>query len=212
MPKSTLTFHSSIHLWDITESFENLCKITNLTEEERDIVDSFRKVSRKKEILASRALLQSIIPDGHIHYINKNPQLTDLDKEISISHTDNKVMIQIKKGGELCGVDVQELSEKATRVKTKFLSPKEMEIVDLHPLNNLTLSNLLWSAKETAFKAFASVCQQIEVIEFKTQLLTDEINEEENQITGHFVERNSRTPFTLGFSIQEDCVVTWFEK
>ena len=85
MPKSTLTFHSSIHLWDITESFENLCEITNLTEEERDIVDSFRKVSRKKEILASRALLQSIIPDGHIHYINKNPQLTDLDKEIDLS-------------------------------------------------------------------------------------------------------------------------------
>lgn len=211
MPKSTLTFHSSIHLWDIAESFENLCEITNLTEEERDIVDSFRKVSRKKEILASRALLQSIIPDGHIHYVNKNPQLTDLDKEISISHTDNKVMIQIKEGGELCGVDVQELSEKATRVKTKFLSPKEMEVVDLHSFNNLTLTNLLWSAKETAFKAFASVCQQIEVIEFKTQLLMDEINEEKNQITGHFVEQNSRTPFTLGFAVQDDYVVTWFE-
>ena len=212
MPKSTLTFHPSIHLWEITESFEKLCEITKLTEEERDIVDSFRKVSRKKEILASRALLQSVIPDGHIHYVNKNPQLTDLEKEISISHTDNKVMIQIKEGGQLCGVDVQELTEKATRVKTKFLSPKEMEMVDLHPLNNLTLSNLLWSAKETTYKAFASVCQQIEVIEFKTQLLTDEINEENNQIRGHFVERNKRTPFTLGFSIQDDYVVTWFEK
>jgi phosphopantetheinyl transferase (holo-ACP synthase) len=212
MPKSTLTFHPSIHLWEITESFENLCEITNLTEEERDIVDSFRKVSRKKEILASRALLQSIIPDGHIHYVNKNPQLTDLDKEISISHTDNKVMIQINEGGELCGVDIQELTEKATRVKTKFLSPKEMEMVEFHPLNNLTLTNLLWSAKETAFKAFASVCQQIEVIEFKTQLLMDEINGENNQITGHFIEQNSRTPFTLGFSVQEEYVVTWFEK
>ena len=204
MPKSTLTFHSNVHLWEITESFENLCEITVLTEEERDIVDSFRKVSRKKEILASRALLQSIIPDGHIHYVNKNPQLTDLDKEISISHTDNKVMIQIREGGELTGVDIQELSEKATRVK--------MELLEFHPLNNLTLSNLMWSAKETAFKAFASVCQQIEVIEFKTQLLMDEIDEENNQLTGHFVERNKRTPFTLGFSIQDDYVVTWFEK
>ncbi len=212
MPKSTLSFHSSIYLWEITESFEELCEITILTEEERNIVDSFRKVSRKKEILASRALLQSIIPDAHIHYVDKNPQLTDMDKEISISHTDNKVMIQIKEGGELTGVDIQELSEKATRVKTKFLNPKEMEMVDLHPLNNLTLSNLLWSAKETAYKAFASVCQQIEVIEFKTQLITDEINEEKNQITGHFVEKNKRTPFTLGFSVQDDYVITWFEK
>lgn len=212
MPKSPLSFHSSVYLWEITESFENLCEITILTEEERSIVDSFRKVSRKKEILASRALLQSIIPDGHIHYVNKNPQLTGLDKEISISHTDNKVMIQINDGGKLCGIDIQELSDKATRVKTKFLSPKEIEMVEFHDLNNLTLSNLLWSAKETAYKAFASVCEQEEVIEFKSQLLTDEINEENNQITGHFIEKNKRTPFTLGFSIQEDYVVTWFEE
>lgn len=212
MPKSNLTFHPSVHLWEITENFENLCEITILTEEERSIVDSFRKISRKKEILASRALLQSIIPDGHIHYVNKNPQLTDLEKEISISHTDNKVMIQIKEGGELCGVDIQELSDKATRVKTKFLSPKEIEMVEFHNLNNLTLSNLLWSAKETAYKAFASVCEQEEVIEFKSQLLTDEINEETRQITGHFVERNKRTPFVIGFSIHERYVVTWFEK
>ncbi|MEN8929047.1 MAG: 4'-phosphopantetheinyl transferase superfamily protein [Flavobacteriales bacterium] len=212
MPKSVLTFHPSVHLWEITESFENLCEITILTEEERDIVDSFRKVTRKKEILASRALLQSVIPDGHIHYVNKNPQLTDLKKEISISHTDNKVMIQIKEGGELCGVDIQEVSDKATRVKTKFLSPKEMEMVEFHNLNSLSLTNLLWSAKETAYKAFASVCEQEEVIEFKSQLLTDEINEEKRQITGHFVERNKRTPFVIGFSIQKDYVVTWFEK
>ena len=112
MPKSNITFHPSIHLWEITESLIELLDIPVLTEEETNIVMSFRKDNRKKEILASRALLQSIIPDAHIHYVNKNPQLTDIDKEISITHSDNKVMIQLKEKDELCGVDLQEITDK----------------------------------------------------------------------------------------------------
>lgn len=211
MPKSSLSFDSTIHLWEITESLEELNNLPILTEEERTIVDSFRKENRKKEILASRALLQSIIPSAHIHYVNKNPQLTGLDKEISISHSDNKVMIQIREKDELCGVDIQEITDKAIRVKTKFLHPSEINLMEFHSWDDLLLSNLFWSAKETAYKAFASLCEQEEVIEFKTQLLFNEVNTDTCLLQGNFIEKNKRTPFSLGFSVQKDYVVTWFK-
>lgn len=212
MPKSSLSFDSTIHLWEITESLEELNLIPILTDEERVIVDSFRKENRKKEILASRALLQAIIPSAHIHYVNKNPQLTDLDKEISISHSDSKVMIQLKEKNELCGVDIQEITDKAIRVKTKFLHPSEITLMSSHPWDVLLLSNLFWSAKETAYKAFASLCEQEEVIEFKTQLLFNEVDTEACLLQGNFIEKNKRTLFTLGFSVQKDFVATWFNK
>lgn len=213
MPKSTLSFHPTVHLWEITESLEELLDIPVLTEEETNIVMSFRKENRKKEILASRALLQSIIPDAHIHYVNKNPQLTDIDKEISITHSDNKVMIQLKVKDELCGVDLQEITDKAVIVKTKFLHPSEIKLMDEHEFDTLLLCNLLWSAKETAYKAYASICEQEEVIEFKTQFIFKEIDAESKKMKGQFIEKNKRTEFTLGFSVkEEEYVVSWFEK
>ena len=211
MPKSNITFHPSIHLWEITESLIELLDIPVLTEEETNIVMSFRKDNRKKEILASRALLQSIIPDAHIHYVNKNPQLTDIDKEISITHSDNKVMIQLKEKDELCGVDLQEITDKAVKVKSKFLHPSEIQYMDEHEFDTLLLCNLLWSAKETAYKAFANICEQEEVIEFKTQFIFKEIDSELKTMKGQFIEKNKRTEFTLGFSVQKKYVVTWFD-
>ncbi|MGB1040383.1 MAG: 4'-phosphopantetheinyl transferase family protein [Flavobacteriales bacterium] len=212
MAKSNLSFHPTIHLWEITESLEELLDIPELTEDEVNIVMSFRKNNRKKEILASRALLQSVIPGAHIHYVNKNPQLTDIDKEISITHSDNKVMIQLKEKDELCGVDLQEITDKAIRVKTKFLHPSEIKRMDEHEFDTLLLCNLFWSAKETAYKAFANICEQEEVIEFKTQFIFKEIDSENNTMKGQFIEKNKRTEFTLGFSVQTDYVVSWFEE
>ncbi len=212
MPKSSLSFHPSIHLWEITESLEELLDIPVLTEDETNIVMSFRKDNRKKEILASRALLQSVIPGAHIHYVNKNPQLTDIDKEISITHSDNKVMIQLKEKDELCGVDLQEITDKAVRVKTKFLHPSEIQLMDQHEFDTLLLCNLLWSTKETAYKAFANICEQEEVIEFKTQFIFKEIDSETNTLKGQFIEKNKRTEFILGFSVQEGYVVSWFDE
>ena len=212
MPLSNLTFHPSVYLWDISETLEELLNIPKLTEDETNIVMSFRKDNRKKEILASRALLQSIIPGAHIHYVHKNPQLTGEEKEISITHSDNKVMIQLKPKDELCGVDLQEIAEKAVKVKSKFLHPSELSIMDFCELDSLIFCNLIWSAKETAFKAFSSICEQEEVIEFRTQLIINEIDLENHLLNGHFIEKNKRTSFTLGFSVQEDFVVTWFNR
>jgi 4'-phosphopantetheinyl transferase EntD len=212
MPLSNLSFHPTVYLWEITESLEELLNIPKLTEDETNIVMSFRKENRKKEILASRALLQSIIPDAHIHYSNKNPQLTGKEKEISITHSDNKVMIQLVPKDNLCGVDLQEITDKAIRVKTKFLHPSEISLLDECELDTLSFCNLLWSAKETAFKAFASVCEQEEVIEFKTQLILTDILVDQNKMSGQFIEKNKRTSFELGFSIQSDFVVTWFDR
>ncbi len=210
MPKSTKSFHSTIHLWEISETLEELLDIPKLTEDETNIVMSFRKDDRKKEILASRALLQSVIPGAHIHYVNKNPQLTGIDKEISITHSDNKVMIQLREKDELCGVDLQEITEKAVRVKTKFLHPSEIQLMEEHFWETSLLCNLFWSAKEAAFKAFASNCEQKEVIEFKTQFIFKEIDSESNTMKGHFIEKNKRTAFKISFSVQEDYVVSWF--
>jgi 4'-phosphopantetheinyl transferase EntD len=212
MPISNQEFHPSVYLWEITETLEQLIEIPILTEEERTIVVSFRKQNRKKEILASRALLQQVLPGAHIHYVNKNPQLTDMDKEISITHSDNKVMIQLREKNEMCGVDLQEITDKAVKVKSKFLHPSEIRLMEEHLWETSLLCNLFWSAKEAAFKAFASMAEQEDVIEFKNQLIIKEIDSRELKVSGQFIEKNKRTKFILGFSVQETFVVTWFEE
>ena len=212
MPIINITSNKSIYCWEITEELHELRGFVKLSEEELRIFHSFRKDKRKLEILASRALLQSVIPDSHIKYVNKNPTLEGSDKQISISHSGGKVLIQLKPENELVGVDIQFISEQAIRIKNKFLHPTEIGLIEKHKKSDLLLSNIFWSAKESVYKAYSSVAEKDSVIEFKSQIIFDSINFKTKQIIGSFIESQKTKEFTLGFYEENDFVVTWFIK
>jgi 4'-phosphopantetheinyl transferase len=71
--------------------------------------------------------------------------------EISISHSGN--MAAALAAFCPCGLDVQQLSAAAVRVRDRFSSPAEYEILSrLLPLTDLECLTLLWSAKEALRK------------------------------------------------------------
>ena len=101
---------------------------------------------RKKEFLSARILLNKLNPNSEITY-NKygSPQLSD-GKQISISHS--KTFIAIIVSEKNVGIDIEEISEKALRIASKFINKNN--------LLNLTneKATLIWCVKECIFKLF----------------------------------------------------------
>jgi len=87
--------------------------------------------------MSYRALIRSIVQADFIYRIyydeNNKPYLVNPPRSISVSHTDNYSAVLINENvNEIRGLDVERLSEKAFRNKSKFLSDDE---IDLLPIN-----------------------------------------------------------------------------
>ena len=104
-----------IALWEITETLQELLQLYHTIS-----VPDFNTEKRKKEWLASRLLLNKINPNYSISY-NKfgAPELNN-ECNISISHSKELVAISISK--QQVGLDIEEISDKALRVSSKFIS------------------------------------------------------------------------------------------
>ena len=129
----------SILVWKITEELEELQMLG------RDINTPFHTTEkRKKEHLASRLLLQEINPNTLITYNEFGAPSMNNDKHLSISHSKDLVAIIISE--QQVGMDIEEVSEKALRLSSKFVSEKN--------LKNLTKekATLIWCLKEATYK------------------------------------------------------------
>ncbi|MFQ3332275.1 MAG: 4'-phosphopantetheinyl transferase [Flavobacteriales bacterium] len=129
----------TILVWEITETLEELQvlgKEINAT--------SHTSEKRKKEYLASRLLINEIIPNTAITYNEFGAPELENDNHISISHSRGLVSIIISK--QQVGIDIEEVSEKTLRLALKFVSAKN--------LTHLTKekATLIWCIKEAAFK------------------------------------------------------------
>ena len=129
----------TILVWEITETLEELQvlgKEINAT--------SHTSEKRKKEYLASRLLINEIIPNTAITYNEFGAPELENDNHISISHSRGLVSIIISE--QQVGIDIEEVSEKTLRLALKFVSAKN--------LTHLTKekATLIWCIKEAAFK------------------------------------------------------------
>lgn len=201
MPVLKLNIASNVYGWEIKESEELLFSKTSLSATEQEIINSYSREQRRKEMLATRVLLNTIISNEHIHYSNKKPFLVNSGKEISISNSKETVVIQINEAGIKTGVDIQYFSEKVLRVKEKFLHPQEYNLFEKG--NEVVVLNIIWSAKETLYKAYSE-----NKLEFKKQIILTSIDKE--SISGVIIKNETEIPFNLGLFIHEDFVVTWY--
>ena len=159
----------TILVWEITETLEELQvlgKEINAT--------SHTSEKRKKEYLASRLLINEIIPNTAITYNEFGAPELENDNHISISHSRGLVSIIISK--QQVGIDIEEVSEKTLRLALKFVSAKN--------LTHLTKekATLIWCIKEAAFK-----WHQKGGVDFIKDILIPEFSvKEKGQITTYF--------------------------
>ncbi len=144
--------HCDSIIWEITESVTRLMGMVPLTEEELHRFELFKSEQRQCQWLAYRCALMAL--NGGIHQpvlydtVGK-PFVENADFHISVSHSGSYAMAI--KSLQRCGVDIEHQSEKAHRVRNKFMSEMEMAFADLnHPE---LISRVTWSAKEAMYKA-----------------------------------------------------------
>lgn len=130
---------STIAVWKITESFENLN--TKLYQNE---INKFKSNKRKLEYICTRLLLNVIDKKLKISYNKYGAPILNNNKYISISHTTKLIAIVINKNK--VGADVELISQKILKIKSRFISNNDNVSSNTE---NLTLA---WSAKECIFK------------------------------------------------------------
>ena len=206
----------AIGIWKIEESWQEMLETIRKNEDySREIdldVNNKTTDKRKQEWLAARLLLLHLDgPESYIDY-NENgaPVLRNNRYNISISHTSCFVAI-ILSDKENPGIDIEYHSERAFKLRKKYLGNKEMEMFDLlrdslH--NNMnTLATLCWCAKETAFKALRQT--EVDFIEH-LHILPFTFSDK-----GTFSLKETKSlqqeVFNIKYQITEDYIITWKE-
>ena len=127
-----------ISVWKMTESLDEL---TVLYPNIKSYILKTEK--REKEFICSRILLNLYSKKLKISYSKFGNPVLNNNQFISISHCSNLVCIAISK--ENIGIDLEEISEKTLKLKSKFVN-------DHHSKLNKEKTTLIWCIKESVFK------------------------------------------------------------
>jgi phosphopantetheinyl transferase len=114
----------------------------------RDKVEATNSPRRKREIVASHLLIKEILGENVsiAHDQNGAPILVGAQEYISISHSATEIAIAINPHCPI-GIDIENWRDQLIKVKSRFLSQKEMEV---YATPQLMLK--AWTIKESLYK------------------------------------------------------------
>lgn len=147
-------------LWEITEDYETLLRMTYLNENDMQRLNTFRNNQRKIESLSVRALLQTMTrPDARIEYQeqSRKPYLADGSYNISVSHSHNYTSILLGKN-KLVGVDLEYMLHNMEELSQRFIN--DQEVITDNPLLRREHLYVHWCAKEALYK----ICDKADII------------------------------------------------
>ena len=165
-------------IWELTECASELSKLIPDAEK---VLDGIRSEKRKKERLATQALLYELFGTNIClcHHPNGSPFLPNNIARISITHTRRFVAV-LTHPFKRTGIDMERLERNFSAVEVKALSPRE--VVYLTPEGRSRQLAILWSAKEAIYKCVAQ-----EGVEFGTQIEIDPFFPQEcGTLSAHF--------------------------
>lgn len=199
--------HSSLLLgiWKIEETEAELLNLLDPHKAYQLFLNKHKVETRKKEWLATRVLLKELLGEELMiaYHSDGAPYLPDRpDMSISVSHTKGYVAVYCKEGAPV-GIDIEYWANRILKIKHKFLSEEELEMVDQENETGYLL--ICWCAKETLFK----LIRQDEV-DFRGHL---HINPFAYSPEGEVEVWESRTPrresFILNYLVTPDIVLTF---
>lgn len=192
-----ISIDDHVTLWKITESWTELFELFENDAEINALIRNFKSDFKKKQFLASRLLLKMEFGDWKtLHSRNGKPRPTNNSIEISITH--DRGIAGIIKSINPCGIDIQEITPKVIRVKSKFINENDIYFLS-EKKKDLTV---LWCAKEALYKINGSPN-----IFFKEHMIIEE-SEEENIIVGKIIHPEFRKDYKLKVHFIENyCLV-----
>ena len=145
---------ASIGLWEIKEPTQFLLSKVREMGISTLPVEGYRSELRKAQWAGVRLLLNEMMGGSVSEVVydkNGKPHLSDNSAHISISHSREMVAVIIDEQ-KPTGIDIEIISPKVKRIKTKFLSDVEQHFVDRKSEVEHLLA--LWCSKEALYKAY----------------------------------------------------------
>ena len=135
-------------LWLIEEDEERLRTLVN--EDDREAADRFSAPRRRKEHLAWRAALRTVLPDVKIEYSDAGaPMVPEAETPlyIGVAHTSGLAAVVVS--GAPCAVDAEREGRDFSRTAPRFISPEEQSLDDA---GRADFPAAVWCAKEAMYK------------------------------------------------------------
>lgn len=171
-------------IWKIEESEEKLHELCVLTDYDYNLLSDITSQQRRKEILATRALINALGLEISIEYYDRKPFASK--GNISITHSDTLVGIVWHKTKKTT-IDIEELSSRIHRISKRAFSTDELDFAG----NDIKKLTLLWNCKESVYKLVG-----VSGVEFKTQIKVLPFNEM-GKIECHFRKGGNIRVFTF---------------
>lgn len=183
---------TTVYIWQITESFEELSKGVKLTAHCATRVSNMKSDLHRRGFMSVRHLLaRAGYSDFDLYYDeNGKPHLHN-GKHISITHSFHFAAIIIS--DQEVGIDIEKQRNKILRIAHKFTPIEEYRTLANEDalIRKLTI---VWCAKESLFKSFAvkgvSFLQNIDVADF---------NMDENTTTATVVYGDREKTYSIAF-------------
>lgn len=142
-------------LWRIDEQIDDLWAQLHKPDSYRDEFKQIRHPQKQREWLASRLLIQRLLPlfdllPSHIYKDQHGkPHLHQSQWSISIAHCFPLAAGALNKDGPI-GIDIEKPKEKLLKIASRFLSEEEMH----HAGNRVETLCIYWTGKEVLYKIY----------------------------------------------------------
>ena len=177
---------------------------TQLSMDDKSLLKTRKGKKSKEYFLAVRKLIKNEDPEIIIKYdLNGKPYL-NIQKGISISHSNKLVAICISNEIDF-GIDVQYKTNKILNIQNKFLSYNEKK--NLGYTNSLESLIKLWSAKESIYKALGK-----KGISFSNDLEIDIKKNKDLFKVGYYKKDNNKIKFDLSFFNIDEYIICYADK
>lgn len=146
--------HTVYAIWQIKETTDELLAMIVLSDDEAELFNSFVAESRKKQWLAYRILLRSLLEPQNfpVRYDDHGkPYLAGCEYHISVTHTDDMAAVILSRHRKV-GIDSEKIKPRIEKVWEKFLNDEEMSAIGQE--RKLELMTLAWCAKEALYKVY----------------------------------------------------------
>lgn len=195
-----------IGVWHMSESIAELRSMLVATADYDAQIQHFRSDRRKREFLAVRVLLRTLLKGFEpviAHLPSGKPYLTDSSWHISLSHTAGYCAVMLHPSTDV-GVDIEYHADRILNITSRFLCHDEQIVLSTCEKNEL-LDKLLihWSAKESAYKLIGN-----EVVDFRENMSVAPFCLDASSI--YMRTSSVRFPYlNLGFLKYPEFVLTW---
>ena len=141
---------TTIYIWKIEESLEELRNGLVLTENSISRLNGMKSILHQKGFLSVRKLLKHAgYEDANLYYNEYGRPFLNDDKHISITHSFEFAAVLISE--QEAGVDIEKNREKIVNIQHRFVNTEVDSLSEEDLVKQLTV---IWGAKESMYKTY----------------------------------------------------------